>query len=239
MSSSSKDVYKFFINSLINSKINGDVNFEKNLDSFVKKLEDDLAYSQEVIGKSILGIEADIRSANKKILFLDKKTVEEANQCYAGINRKSLQRRLISAHESMGLFIKNQDIKAACKYLIVQVELLCNHLSVEAEIVNWVLKNKPINVNLSYPNHANAALNIPYLSTWNLLKAIDRRFSLQFDETAFYEIKQMRDYESHGYHENQIAAMELLLTKVTANWGNYYNEGLRFIEKLIIEHYNY
>ncbi|RZJ59375.1 MAG: hypothetical protein EOO58_04100 [Hymenobacter sp.] len=90
------DVYKFFINSLINSKISGDVNFEKNLENFVKKLEDDLTYSQEVIGKSILGIEADIRSANKKILFLDKKTVEEANQCYAGINRKILQRRLIS-----------------------------------------------------------------------------------------------------------------------------------------------
>ena len=239
MSSSNKEVYKFFINALINAKISGDKNFENNLDSFVKKLEDDLAYSQEAIGKSISSIESDIRSANKRIFFLDKKITEEASQCYAGINRRPLQKRLVAAHESMGLFVKNQDTKAACKYLIVQVELLCNHLSSEAGVVAWVLRTKPNGVNVSYPNHANPALNIPYLSTWNLLKAVDRRFSLQFDENAFYEIKQMRDYESHGYHESQIIAMEILLTKVTINWRSYYDEGLRFIEKLIVEHYNY
>ena len=239
MSSSSKDVYKFFINALISAKTRGDVDFEKNLDSFAQKLEDDLNYSQGVIGKSILNIEQDVKSVNKQILFLDRKISEEANQCYVGIMKKSLQSRLIIAHKNMGLFIKNQDIKSACKYLIVQVELLCNHISVEAKIVDWVIKNTPSNINVSTPTHANSALNIPYLSTWNLLKAVNRRFSLQFDENAFYEIKQIRDYESHGYHENRIAAMETLLTKVTTGWRAYYEEGFRFIEKLIIEYYNY
>jgi hypothetical protein len=226
--SDSKEFYKFLITTLIKAKSDNDADFDIKLDKLVTKIDQDLSYAQR-----LQIIEQDIHSVNKHIHFLDKKITNDAEQYYAGITRKPLRKRLIESYEHMGLFIKNQNTKSACKYLIVQAELLCNHLAHEADIVNWVAKNTPIGITLS------GGTSGQYLSTWNLLKAVDRRFSIQFNETIFYEIKQLRDYESHGYHENAIAAMEALLIKVTSNWPNYMTEGLRFIDHLITEQYNY
>ena len=222
-----KKTFKSAITLLTQAKIHNAPDFAESLDAFAEEFA-----NQVILAKNIDKIEQDINSVNKQIYFLDEKIKKDAKEFYKGIDIKypKLKSRLIEARENMSLHLKNGNHKAACKYIVVQAEAMCNQLS-DAEnfdFINWIKKQGIVSAKVSTDTKGNE-----YLSTANLLTAADLRFKCQTNPSIIKEVKDIRDYESHGYPEHKVVEMEILLTKIISKWKEYESAWDEFLNKLI------
>lgn len=228
-----KKAFKTAITLLVQAKVNNAPDFPESVDAFADEFANQVALTGH-----FMSIEQDINLISNKILLLDKRIEREAKEFYSGIPLEydSLKRRLVDARENMSLHLKNGNYKAACKYIVVQAEAMCNQLShpENFDFINWKKKQGIISVNISTDWKGNE-----YLSTSNLLRAADLRFKCQINPDIIRDVKDIRDYESHGYPQSKIVQMEVLLTKVTEKWEEYDNAWSDFLNKLIDAFYIY
>lgn len=191
-----------------------------------------------LVHSAIENISVNIKALNKSILFTDEKTATQVERFYNGLpqNQKNLKKRLIEARKKMHLHIRNENFKEACKYLVVQAEMLSQHLVVAFDIIAWIKRERVASVTVSEKIKNNQKLY--YLRTWELLKAVDIRFKCQWNQPLIEEVKNIRDFESHGYHDDDAKEMELLVTKISSDWEKYFLEWTRFINILIDSFYS-
>ena len=228
-----KKAFKTAITLLVQAKVNNAPDFLDLVDAFAEEFANQVSLTGH-----FNSIEQNISLISNKILIIDKRIEREAKEFYSGISLEydSLKRRLIDARENMSLHLKNANYKAACKYIVVQAEAMCNQLSQPEnfDFINWKKKQNIISVTISADWKGNE-----YLSTSNLLRAADLKFKCQMNPDVIRDIKDIRDYESHGYPQSKIVQMDALLAKVTEKWEEYDTAWTGFLNKLIDAFYIY
>jgi hypothetical protein len=219
-----KGFFKQAVLLLIKAKIANDPEFDKTLDAFAEQFA-----VQTASAARIIALEDELKNVNKKFHYIDSRIKKQSRDFYWQLSDGRLKGSVVTAHEQMLLHIKNDNFKAACKYLVVQAELIASYLDFESSdnLVKWVKDTKSerdYTISGTFPNE--------YLSTWPKLRATNARYKCQWREDFIKQVKEIRDYESHGYYHVKADENELTLSKIAAKWSEYFDEWEKFINKL-------
>ena len=218
--SAAKALFKMVLSSLVQAKVDNSPDFDDTVDAFAEDFANRVESAQN------------LNDIQREIILRDETSLKEAKNFYSDIpdSHRKLRNRLVEAREAMNLNMKYGNYKKSCKYLVVQAEAMCNELSRPefGNFIQWLIKKGTVSIVISKDLKDNK-----YLTTKYLILAADLRYNCQTNHGLLNDVKAIRDYESHGYIQEEVDKMEALLINITKNWDNYQAAWDEFLGKLI------
>ena len=135
---------------------------------------------------------------------------------------------LVAAYESMFLSIKNENYRDACKFVVIQAEIISEYLIINHEIINNWIKKDPILIekySLQYPDKSTS-----YLRTKTKLDAASDYSGHIWNPDKFKIVNDIRNYGSHGYHESVLAKHDADVSIVSREYKDFFSEWFAFIK---------
>ena len=219
-----KQFYERYIDRLIEAEKKGEVEYQAVKDGFFLQLEEHLDHAQR-----LNDIVADLKSVSQRLFFIDDRIKERANSTYKDIpaQLKGMGDMLKSAFEKMDLSIKNEDCKEACKYVVIQAEIISEYLFAEFDLINtWI---KPDAARAVKYGLKKSGKGVWYVTTWFKLTAARDFCNHTWDDGIINIVKDIRDYGSHGYHESDLKKQAADVVIVSKDYKRYFNEWFKFI----------
>ena len=125
MDNAVKQFYERGIDALVKAAQEGQQDYELVKDDFLKHLENHLDHTAH-----LTNIVKDLKSVSQRLFFIDERIRERANQQYRNIPAQynKMGDMLKNAFERMDLSIKNEDFRDACKFIVIQAEIISEYL---------------------------------------------------------------------------------------------------------------
>jgi hypothetical protein len=220
-----KQFYERAIDSLIAAEKDNQQDYRLVKESFFTQLEEHLDHAQR-----LNDIVSDLKNVSQRLLFIDERIRERAKNTYkdtpSQFNR--MNELLVEACENMFLSVKNENYRDACKFVVIQAEIISEYLIINHDIINnWIKKDTALITKyaLQYPD-----TNTSYLRTQNKLQAASDYAGHTWDNNKFKIINNIRNYGSHGYHESVLAKHEEDVIIVSRDYKDFFNEWFKFIK---------
>ena len=146
---------------------------------------------------------------------------------------KKLKGRLYEAAALMFWNENNKQIKESCKYMVVQLEMICEYIIIKYDVFSWAVKQNEIYKKESkneYPLYSmdfDYKLKLPkYLKTKSKIQAtcdylIKEKGLPFFDSSKVIDVIEVRNYVSHGYHQNEISKKQSIINRVSNGFEEY------------------
>ncbi len=223
-----KQFYERYIDRLIEAEKRGEYDYQAVKEGFFVQLEEHLDHAQR-----LNDIVADLKSVSQRLFFIDDRIKSRAAKYYKDIPAQfgKMGDSLRSNFEKMYLSAKNEDYYDACKYTVIQAEIISEYLIREFDVINtWVLTSA--SRISAYDAKQNKTTKQWYVTTWYKLVLARDYCSHTWEEPYIKSVKNIRDYGSHGYHESDSAKQQVDVEKVSKNYDKYLNEWFLLINAI-------
>lgn len=220
-----KQFYERFIDSLIEAEKRSEDDYELVKERFFAQLEEHLDHAQR-----LNDIVADLKSVSQRLFFIDDRIRERAQNAYKDVPEQfdKMKELLVEAYESMFLSIKNENYRDACKFVVIQAEIISEYLIINHDIINNWIKKEPILIekySLQSPDS-----NQSFLKAKSKLIAVSDYSGHSWDASKFKIVNDIRNYGSHGYHESVLAKHESDVNTISIEYKDFFVEWFNFIK---------
>ena len=214
---------------------------EVKIEEFIQLLTNDQEYAKK------LQVSADkIHLISGRLIQIDEAVKTDVKTLYEDLpaviqQDPGLKRRLYEAAALMYWNKNNRNNLETCKYMFVQLELVCEYLIIKYGIVGWAetknaatITGKP-KYGIDTTTYRGQIIKyfktgIKVTAVWDYLTA--EKGDILLGKDYIRDVKEMRDFASHGYHANTILQKQTFFSNVDNRFDWYVTKWVELLLQL-------
>lgn len=232
-----KSFYTERIIELAKLKNEDEAAFSERLELFVSLVAKDSDYAN-----TVTNVTNELKIVTEQISSISQTIKNEVAKLYGDLPQSKMKNMLIDAATSMFLASGKNHVKETCKFMFIQLEILVEYLERKHSLLAWAEAENLKKTN-GWEQYKIGTVTYGKFKGSKYLQPVSKPivandfFSQKeggqiISDDTIKMIKEMRDYGSHGYHEDKVLEIRSTIGDVSANILLYLSKWLTFLTVL-------